>query len=101
MSKPVKRKHLAKCLKLHTETEGMHHYVLVGGRWYYNGRDSLVLSTIADKDGFWTNRSIKEILNDSACARALKDFARLYGSCKTEVYMREWTSNKIVYGVPF
>ena len=102
MSKPVKRKHLAKCLKLHTETEGMHHYVLVGGRWYYNGRDSLVLSTIADKDGFWTNLSIKEILNGSTCAIALKDLARLYGPCKTEVYMREWTTtNQTIYGVPF
>lgn len=101
MSKPVTRKHSAKCLKVHTETEGVHHYVLVGGRWYYNGRDSLVLDTIADKDGFWTNHSIKKLINEHYRARTLKELAQLYGPCKTEVYMREWTTNQTVYGVRF
>lgn len=101
MSKPVIRKHSAKCLKVHTETEGVQHYVLVGGRWYYNGRDSLVLSAIADKDGFWTNCSIKEIIDDARRPATLPELARVYGPCKTEVYIREWTTNQVVYGVPF
>lgn len=98
----AKRKHTAKCLKVHTKTEGVHHYILIGGRWYYNGRSSLVLSAISDKDGFWTNSTIKDILNDSMrSGRTLGDIARLEGPCKTEVYMREWSTNQAVYGVPF
>lgn len=101
MSKPVIRKHLAKCLKVYTETEGVQHYVLAGGRWYYNGRDSLVLSTITDKDGFWTNYSIKEIIDDARYPATLPELARAYGPCKTEVYIREWTTSKVVQGIPF
>ena len=96
------RKHSAKCLKVHTKTEGMHHYILIGGRWYYNGRSSLALTTISDEDGFWTNNTIKDIINDSLrTGRTLGEIARLEGPCKTEVYMREWSTNQAVYGVPF
>ena len=100
MSKPIIRKHSAKCLKVHTKTEGVKHYVLVGGRWYYNGRDSLVLKTLTDKDGFWTDCSIKEIIGARHSA-TLQELVRVYGQCKTEVYIREWTTNQVVYGVPF
>lgn len=98
----AKRKHSAKCLKVHTKNEGVHHYILIGGRWYYNGRSTLVLHSLSDKDGFWTNTTIKEIIDDSIRGgRTLGEIARLEGPCKTEVYMREWSTNQAVYGVPF
>lgn len=102
-SKQVTRKHSAMVLSI-TDKEGQtFHYVLIGGKWYYNGRTGFELSINA-KDGFFLD-SIKDILDDPRYGSSLGTIKRAYeGFTKVRSYIREWESigfkNKPA-GVPF
>lgn len=104
------RKHSAKVLTLRNvltsalsgegEEETIH-FVLVGGRWWYNGTNDFTVG-ISEKDGFWKN-NIKEVLSVSA-NYTLGEVKRYFyhGPKKSmQIAMREWTTNQPVYGVPF
>lgn len=92
------RKHSAKVITIVDKTGEKNHYVLIGGRWYYNGGSRTGVKT-KSKDGFWDDENIKSFLcnpNYTLC-----DLAKIYKGCKAQVYIREWTTNQAVYGVPF
>ena len=104
------RKHSAKVLTLRnvlmfpSSGEGEEetiHFVLVGGRWYYNGTNSFTVSK-SDKDGFWKN-NFKQLLEDGdplTLGNVKKYF--YHGPNKSmQIATREWTTNQEVYGVPF
>lgn len=104
------RKHSAKVLTLRnvlmfpSNGEGEEetiHFVLVGGRWYYNGTNSFHVS-LSEKDGFWKH-TFKELLESSAnytLAEVKKYF--YYGPNKSmQIATRNWTTNQPIYGVPF
>lgn len=103
MSKPVIRKHSAKVLSITDQTGEVFHYVLVGGKWYYNGRSGFNLSINA-KDGFFLD-SIKEILGEHRYGNSLNQIKSAHeGFTKVRSYIREWESAqyaKLVNGVPF
>lgn len=102
------RKHSAKVLTLRNvlmpltgKEEETIHFVLIGGRWYYNGTNAFEV-TKSLKDGFWKN-NIKEVLSVSA-NYTLGEVKRFFyhGPNKSmQIAMREWTTNQPVYGVPF
>lgn len=99
MSKPVIRKHSAKVLTI-TKRNGVKcHFVLIGGRWYLNGDSDASVPT-KSKDGFWDDESLKEIL-ERRSHYTTKEIAKHYKGCKASVYIREWTTEQVVYGVPF
>lgn len=104
------RKHSAKVLTLRNvlvfpssgkgEEETIH-FVLVGGRWYYNGTNNFTVR-ISEKDGFWKH-TFKDILESSA-KYTLTEIKKYfyYGPNKSmQIATREWTTNQPVYGVPF
>ena len=97
------RKHSARCLKILSSVNGKEewiHFVAIGGRCYYNGRSSIVLNPkLSNPDGFWTD-SIKTIVEERV-AFTLKEVFRGYKPTKAFTYIREWTSDQAVYGVPF
>jgi hypothetical protein len=102
------RKHSAKVLTLRNivmpltgKKEETLHFVLIGGRWWYNGTNSFnVLKS--EKDGFWKN-DFKYILSGTP-AYSLKEVKKFFyeGPNKSmQIATREWTTNQEVYGVPF
>lgn len=103
MSKPVTRKHSARVLSITDRTGEVHHYVLIGGKWYYNGRSGFDLSINA-KDGFFLD-SIKDILGEHRYGSSLKGIKCSHeGFTKVRNYIREWESTRFanpVNGVPF
>lgn len=92
------RKHSAKVLTIVDKTGEKHHYVLIGGRFYYNGGTQTGVKT-KSKDGFWDDEGIKSFLGTTNYK--LSELAKRYKGCKAQVYIREWTTNQAVYGVPF
>ena len=79
------RKHSAKCVRISQYGE-IHHYVEVGGRYYYNGRDNFHVS-ISEPDGFW-KQSISTIVANGA------EYARHYGGdIVGKHYIRHWETN--------
>ena len=102
MSKLITRKHSAKVLSVTDRTGEVFHYVLIGGKWYYNGRSGLELSINA-KDGFFLS-SIKNILGEHRYGSSLGDIKRSReGFTKVRNYIREWESTRFANpdGVPF
>lgn len=99
MSKPVIRKHSAKVLTILSKRGYKIHYVLIGGGWYLNGNSNTSVPT-KSKDGFWDDEGIKQIMLNRA-RYSLKDLSHYYKGCKASVYTREWTTEQVVYGVPF
>lgn len=102
------RKHSAKVLTLRNVRIGLTgdeeetiHFVLIGGRWYYNGTNSFLVRK-SEKDGFWHN-NIKELLSVSA-NYTLGEVKRYFynGPNKSmQIALREWTTDQPAYGVPF
>lgn len=99
MSKPVTRKHLAKVLTVTKQSGVKRHFVLIGGRWYLNGSSDTSVPT-KSKDGFWDDESLKAILEKRSHYTS-KEIAKYYKGCKASIYIREWTTEQVVYGVPF
>lgn len=99
MSKRCIRKHSAKVLTITTRSGAKRHFVLIGGLWYLNGSSDTSVPT-KSKDGFWDDESFKAILERRSYYTA-KELAKHFKGCKTSVYIREWTTNQVVYGVPF
>lgn len=93
------RKHSAKVLTITTEVGVKHHFVFIGGKLYFNGSSKTGIRT-KSKDGFWDDKAVKNILENRASYR-LSEVAKAYKGCKAQVYIREWTTNQAVYGVPF
>lgn len=104
------RKHSAKILTLRNvltsalsgegEEETIH-FVLVGGRWWYNGTNDFTVG-ISEKDGFWKH-TFKDILESSA-KYTLEEVKKYFyhGPNKSmQIATREWTTNQPIYGVPF
>ena len=103
----MSRKHSAKVLTLRNIVKGDKevslHYVLIGGRWYYNGSSDTAFISSSDKDGFWTDKGIKGVLEASFPLR-LKEVKDIFyhGPNKSmQIATREWTTNQPIYGVPF
>lgn len=99
------RKHSAKVLTLRntviSTSEETIHFVLIGGRWYYNGTDSFTIRK-SEKDGFWKN-TFNELLTGKA-HYTLGEVKRYFyhGPNKSmQIAIREWTTDQPVYGVPF
>ena len=99
MSKPVTRKHSAKVLTITKRNGVKRHFVLIGGRWYLNGSSDTSVPT-KSKDGFWDDESFKAIL-ERRSPYTSKEIAKHYKGCKASIYIREWTTEQVVYGVPF
>ena len=102
------RKHSAKVLTLRNvilpltgKEEETLHFVLIGGRWWYNGTNSFSVSK-SEKDGFWKN-NFKQLVVDSyplTLGNVKKHF--YHGPNKSmQIATREWTTNQEVYGVSF
>ena len=101
------RKHSAKVLTLRNVIRFMSNkeetlsFVLVGGRWRYNGTTAITTS-LSERDGFWRH-DIKHIL-DGGPAYSLGEIKKFFyeGPNKSmQIATREWTTNQEVYGVPF
>lgn len=103
------RKHSAKVLTLRNvlrsyndKVEETLHFVLIGGKWLYNGTSSLTFLSNSNSDGFW-EYDIKYILENSpvfSYEEVIKCFYN--GPNKSmQIATRKWTSNQPVYGVPF
>lgn len=100
-------KHYAKVLTLRnvaispTGKEETIHFVLVGGRWWYNGTSDITAG-ISEKDGFWKH-TFKDILEIKAIytLEEIKEYFYLGPNKSMQIATREWTSNQRVYGVPF
>lgn len=103
------RKHSAKVLTLKNvltppflkAEEETIHFVLIGGRWYYNGTNSFTVSK-SEKDGFWKH-TFKELFASSASwtLAEVKKYFYLGPNKSMQIATREWTTNQEVYGVPF
>lgn len=101
------RKHSAKVLTLRNVTtapadeEETIHFVLVGGRWWYNGTNDFTVG-ISEKDGFWKH-TFKDILESSAkyTLGEVKKYFYLGPNKSMQIATREWTTNQPIYGVPF
>ena len=104
------RRHSAKVLTLRNvlmsspsgeEEEETIHFVLVGGRWYYNGTNNFTVG-ISEKDGFWKH-TFKDILECSAkyTLAEVKKYFYCGPNKSMQIATREWTTNQPVYGVPF
>ncbi|WJN63662.1 hypothetical protein Erwinia_phage_Aioli_00014 [Erwinia phage Aioli] len=90
------RKHSAKVLSATMKDGDVYHYVLVGGKWFYNGSKNVNISSGAAKDGFWFD-PIAEIITRSCggyTTKTLNDVITYMGEeVSRKVYMREWESN--------
>ena len=101
------RKHSAKVLTLRNVTtapageEETTHFVLIGGRWYYNGTNSFNVSK-SEKDGFWKH-TFKELLEDYSnyTLEEIKKYFYQGPNKSMQIATREWTTNQPMYGVPF
>ena len=87
------RKHSAKCIVATINGEE-HHYVLVGGQWYYNGREHLPIS-MKFKDGFWNNMGIASIIKNCRIGtwEELKYFISFQKGTLGKPYIRHWETN--------
>lgn len=103
------RKHSAKVLTLRNvlrsyndKVEETLHFVLIGGKWLYNGTSSLTILSRASSDGFW-EYDIKYILENSPVFSYEEVIKYFYdGPNKSmQIATREWTSNRPVYGKLF
>lgn len=102
------RKHSAKVLTLRNVVsptpggkEETLHFVLIGGRWHYNGTNSFHVS-LSEKDGFW-KRTFKELLESSAnyTLAEVKKYFYCGPNKSMQIATRNWTTNQPIYGVPF
>ena len=88
------RKHSAKCVRMNFDND-IHHYVEVGGKYYYNGRTGFSV-VIAEPDGFW-KQSIATIIASNADCGNLKELARYAryfgGKLAVRHYIRHWETN--------
>lgn len=69
----------------------LYHYVLIGGRWRYNGRKSLRLG-YSSLDGFWFD-SMSKILCQSVATYTLKELFKIMrdkGATNLRLAIREW-----------